>query len=226
MPMVTITVQGGQSFSFHKDVLIENSLYFEKALNGNFIESQTQSIDLDDIDAETFGLYASLVYPAAAINRSLSLSDVWTTGKTTKFPWKDILRLWQLADRFLNQKIMLIVRFELDKRFGELSIDRWLGRYQNTKWSYIKAYVAGLNAAYRLCDLEGIPFQQRFIDGLGNCPPQILAECVEELDDDFKSAVVKKFALRLADPDVTAKKRMGDEMREAKRSAKKQKRSE
>lgn len=210
-------------FHLHKDVLTNDSAYFKAALDGPFFEGQAQSIDLDDIEAAHFGLYVSLAYPTALSMKAVSLRDVWTLENTTKCSWTDLLRLWQLADRFLNSKIVAVAQAELNERFIELSVDRWLSRYQNKAWPYIKKYVSDLNCAFRLCQDENLPFQDKYVTGLSHCPPQVFAECVEELDDDFRSAVTKAFALRLADPLLTARKRMRDETKEARRLAKKQK---
>lgn len=222
MPLVVISVKGGQTFHLHKDVLIKDSAYFEKALNGLFTEARTQAIDLDDIEAETFGLYVSVVYPTALSEQKVSLCNVWPQVQgSTKYAWLDLLRLWQLADRFLNIKVKEIAQEELDKRFSKLSVESWLRRYNQCGWPHIKAAVSDLNRAFKVCVDENLPFECDFIRGLSNCPPQVFAECAEELDSEFLSPVSRLFALRLASPMVTAKKRQMDELREAKESAKK-----
>lgn len=221
--MVTITVKGGETFTFHKDVLTKDSPYFDKALNGSFAESQTQSINLDDIEPECFGLYAGLVYPTTLVNVPVTLRQVWTRRSTYRFSWTTLLRVWQLADRFLNRKILDMAKTELDLRFQELSVDRWLSRYQSQDWGYVKSYVSGLDTAFRICEDGGLPFRQEFVTGLSNCPPQVFAEYVESLSDDFKTAAIKEFALRHADPKVTPGKRRKGEMKKAEGSAKKQK---
>ncbi|ROV92609.1 hypothetical protein VPNG_09865 [Cytospora leucostoma] len=214
VPIVAITVKGGQTFHLHKHVLTKDSLYFDRALNGLFTEAQGQTIDLDDIEAEAFGLYVSLVYPTALSEQEVSLCNVWQGPG--KYAWLDLLRLWQLADRFLNAKIKRIANEELDKRFSKLSVDAWLHRYQVRTWPYIKATVSDLNCAFRVCVDENLPYEDAFIIGLSNCPPQVFAECAEGLDSDFLSPVAKLFAIRMASPTLTARKRQMDEMREAK----------
>ncbi|ROW09023.1 hypothetical protein VMCG_02857 [Cytospora schulzeri] len=221
--IVSITVKGGQTFHLHKDILTKDSAYFQRALDGPFIEGQTQSIDLDDIEPKHFGLYASLVYPTSVVTGTVRLSDVWTLRTMTKWFWTDLLRLWQLADRFLNSKIKEIAKSALFERFEGLSARRWLSRYNNKSWSYIKNFVSELNWAFRLCKEECLPFERNFVTGLSNCVPQVFAECLELLDDDFKTKATVTFALRHSDPAVTAKKRARDKERKA---AKKQKQTE
>lgn len=225
VPIVSIAVKGGQVFHLHKDILTMHSAYFKAALDGLFVEAQTQSIDLDDIEPEHFGLYASLLYPTTVLVDPVSLDDVWIPNNMNRWPWTDLLRLWQLADRFINNRIKRIAKHALDERFEELSVRTWMGRYKNRSWSYIKEYVAQLNCAFVLCKDENLPFQGYFIKGLGSSPPQVLAECVKLLDDDLRVPVTERFALRFADREVTLQKRAKDEERET-REAKKQKRNE
>lgn len=224
--IVSITVKGGQTFHLHKSILTKDSLYFERALNSPFIEGKTQSIDLDDIEPNHFGLYVSLVYPTTVAMGTVHLIDIWTLENMGKWFWTDLLRLWQLADRFLNSRIAEIAKIALGERFDELYVDQWLRRCQNQPWPYIKDYVSNLNCAFRLCKDESLPFEKHFVTGLGNSPPQVFAECLPLLDDDFKTQVTVQFALRHASPKVTTKKRMRDEEREKKKAAKKQKQND
>jgi hypothetical protein len=154
----------------------------------------------------------------------VSLDDVWNPVNMTKWPWTDLLRLWQLADRFINHRIKRVARNALDERFEELSVPRWLGRYKKMPWSYIKDYVSQLNCAFNLCKDEILPFHNYFTTGLGNSPPQVFAECLKLLDDDLRGPVTERFALRFADREVTRQKRAMDEERETRKGAKKQKR--
>lgn len=56
MSIATIKTKGGITFHLHKDILTEESACFDKALKEPFIESQTQLIDLDDIEPRYFGI--------------------------------------------------------------------------------------------------------------------------------------------------------------------------
>lgn len=224
--IVTIKVKGGQIFHLHKDVLTQDSEYFDTALNVLFIEEQTQSIDLDDIEPEHFGLYVSLLYPTTLSRETVKLHDIWTRENEKKLYWVDLLHLWRLADRFLNSKILAVAKSGLEERFGELSVDRWLARYNKYRWLGIKLYVSRLNKACRLCINEDLPFEDDFVTGLSNCPPEVFAECMPSLDENIKTQVAVRFALRHASPTEMANKRTRDEQRETRTSTKKQKRDE
>lgn len=60
MTIVTITVKGGQNFQVYKEILTQDSKYFDRALNGQFAEGQSQSIELDDVEGRAFGFYIAV----------------------------------------------------------------------------------------------------------------------------------------------------------------------
>ncbi|KAH7382019.1 hypothetical protein BKA64DRAFT_218554 [Cadophora sp. MPI-SDFR-AT-0126] len=86
-PIVTIHVIGGdyekQSFKVHKNYICHYSPFFEAALNGPFIEGQTQEVDLTDTPPFIFGTFVNWLYTQKIINRSgklpscISLSALW-----------------------------------------------------------------------------------------------------------------------------------------------------
>ncbi len=49
-------------FLIHKNLLCQNSRFFTAAFNGKFMESATQSMVLDDVDADTFGVVVNWIY--------------------------------------------------------------------------------------------------------------------------------------------------------------------
>lgn len=213
--MISVKVQGGETFCIHKDVLIEQSDYFAKALDGPFSEGQTDSIDLDDIPASDFGLYVSVMY-ASALNRAdLALQDLWPLDADdglVRHGWPLILLLWQLGDRFLNQDVISIAEGELHAKVCVYSVRNWQKMYERRSEATLKARMIRLQDAYRLCRDNGQPFERTFIEAASNAPPQVIAECVDDLEDDvFRSEVTKAFALRFADPASTDRKRRRDE---------------
>lgn len=157
---------------------------------------------------------------------TMRLGDIWTPENMTKWSWTDLLRLWQLSDRFLNHTIKKIARTALNERFDELSVGRWRSRYKNRPWPYIKDYVSKLNCAYLLSRDESLPLTNYFIAGFANVPPQVFAVCMPLLDDFLRTAATEQFAFRLADRKEMNEKRARDGRREKRRAAKKQKRNE
>jgi hypothetical protein len=63
----TATIKVGRGphaavFPIPKALLCNSSTYFKAALNGNFIEGQTQTIELDDEDPAIFRTYVAWLY--------------------------------------------------------------------------------------------------------------------------------------------------------------------
>jgi hypothetical protein len=94
--MVTVNVGEGDNrkvFKIHKKFAVYHSRVFKTAFDGNFAESETQSIDLDDVDTEVFGLFVQWLYT----------QDLRSVDKD--YPMGDLLiKLWVLADRLIAPK--------------------------------------------------------------------------------------------------------------------------
>ena len=223
--MITIKVKEGETFCIHKNVLVQHSEYFKKALDGPFIEGQTNLINLDDIPAHDFGLYVGTIYPLALSRSELELQNIWPIQNPEnhpQHPWKPILLLWQMGDRFLNVKVMSIAKAELAAKLSAYSVCEWKMRYEHTSEASCRHRMLRLQYAFRLCQDGGQPFEQSLVTAASNAPPQVFAACVDDLENDvFKSQVTKAFALRFADPVSTAKKRKRDERKERERQEKK-----
>lgn len=77
--MVSVKVKDGEAYHIPQDVLVEDSEYFTKALlrlPREPREGQMDSIDID-ISSKDFGLYVSVMYPAALCQTELPLQEVW-----------------------------------------------------------------------------------------------------------------------------------------------------
>ncbi|KAL1868270.1 hypothetical protein Daus18300_005994 [Diaporthe australafricana] len=189
----------------------KHSRYFGRALNGPFSEAQTNSIDFDDITAEDFGLYVSVIYPLVLCNLQLEWSDI-RTEYDDDAPLSLFLRLWKLGDRLLNSKVCAIAKIEIEKRFECLETSMWDRMYMYRSEGTIKATMLSLQSDFRSCKEMGAPFEQDFIQAAGNIPPQAFAVHMEDLEDkEFRSEVMKAFAMRFANPEVTTQKRRNDE---------------
>ena len=51
-----------QIFTINKAIICHYSPFFRAAFNSNFIEGETQSMRLEDVDANTFGLLQHWLY--------------------------------------------------------------------------------------------------------------------------------------------------------------------
>ncbi|KAF4627803.1 hypothetical protein G7Y89_g10347 [Cudoniella acicularis] len=97
-PMVSVVVKNCQrsiqTIPIHKNFICYYSLYFEAALNNNFVEGQTQEVQLDDVDHEVFNLFVTWIY-----------GQKIRSSESEKLDINIILNLWLLADRLLVPKL-------------------------------------------------------------------------------------------------------------------------
>lgn len=223
MSIVTIKVKGGQVFHLHKEILTKDSTYFDTALNGQFIEGQTQSIELDDVESRYFGLYVAVQHDISQPHSQLAIFSVLKSTEQRPFRFRDLLSLWQLADRFLNDRIKFIAHTSLYRRFAKSEARNWVSTYETQDRKKIRKSVMAIQSSYQFCIRENLPFQDKLVTAFANCPPQLFAEVVGSLDEDFRQAATKAFALRFASPSVTENRRKRDEEEAVQEEAKKRK---
>lgn len=221
--IATITVKDGATFHVHKDVLTDNSAYFDKALNGPFVEGRTQSINLDDVSSHSFGLYICNIYKIAALSDGEVKLRAEDDSGASFYSWEELLGIWKLADRFLSPKLLELAQKALQDRFQAQSVQHWARRYTSNKWETLNQLIGDMQTGFRLCKVEGIPFEKDFVAAVSNCPPQMFAKIIGQLDADLRSAAIEAFALRFADRQITKerKRKMENDEYEQK-SAKKQ----
>lgn len=190
-------------FYVHKTILTKNSAYFDRALNGAFLEGCTQSIDLDDINADDFGRYVNILYQAS-FTQNVTLVDMNSRFLCSSILPK-LLRIWELADRFLDQNIKAIAKTSIESRFELLSVRAWEDLHEQGPTASMSGRFKRLQQVFDLCKQANIPYQDYVVTGLANCTPQVFAEHVEDLNGDFKKAVIKVFALRFVGCHVSSK---------------------
>lgn len=123
LQIVTIRVKG-KEFRVHKELLVKDSFYFHKALNGGFVEAETQEIDFDDILPADFGWYIDLVYRSFFVPNFILRKEQVGGSLSTR----QLLALWQLSDRFLNTKLVALVKESLQHRRESLLPLLWQGK--------------------------------------------------------------------------------------------------
>ncbi|KAK6213709.1 hypothetical protein QIS74_09711 [Colletotrichum tabaci] len=130
---------GGVSFSFRKSILVKDSEYFRTCLeNTAFTEAHTSTIAFDDVDPELLGIYLHTVYLRAA-GKQIDIKSIVFRGNVTA-PQRGLaamVRLYQMADRFLNHSLLLelsvgIIDFANEIRTGGLIIDE----DNSVRWAY------------------------------------------------------------------------------------------
>lgn len=77
-------------FRVHKNYICHYSPYFEAAFNGNFVEGETQVLELDDTDPRIFGMFVNWIYTQELVNEEGNSPSCTSC-----------INLWILADRLL-----------------------------------------------------------------------------------------------------------------------------
>jgi hypothetical protein len=194
----------GQLFNVSKELLVKDSAYFERALNGHFAESKAQSITLDDILPEDFGFYVDIMYRHYFV-KSFKLRKDETGGSLST---KQILTFWKLSDRFLNAELRRVAKESLDYRLSLYSEPHWMRLSERRAQSDLEARVARLQDAYHQCLDDSIPFADDIVQAAANVPGPVYAACVDIMDVEFMSRVSSRKILDL----TLIKKRTADQM--------------
>ena len=89
-----------ESFIVHKDIICHHSSFFAKAFSSNLLEGKTQTINLPDVDSDTFGILVEWFY-----TQKIDLDPKDRDGNVVL-----LATVWMLAQRFempgLQNKIM------------------------------------------------------------------------------------------------------------------------
>ncbi|ROW16189.1 hypothetical protein VPNG_01766 [Cytospora leucostoma] len=199
--IVTVKVEG-QTFKVHKKILVTNSEYFEKALNGPFLEAQTQTIDLeDDVKKDDFGLYVDTLYrwyfaknfhPGdAPLNQRFGTLHV-------------ALHFWMLSDRFLNIHMRDTTAEWLKGFILSFTVPNWKSWYDTTPpfvpSATLNLWVLRFQLGFNDCQTYTLPFTEMIVQAAANMPPELFSSVHDMLEPEFRSAVTKKFIRRFVDP--------------------------
>jgi hypothetical protein len=112
--MVTFEVGDDDSreiFLLHKEVACRGSMVFEKAFNSDFIEGQTQTYRLHDIDPNTFRFFSEWLYSQKLTLLKHRSLDAMTESERAEHVVKCVAQdrilvgLWVLGDRFCVTKL-------------------------------------------------------------------------------------------------------------------------
>lgn len=111
-PQELVTLKAGvKSFSFRKSILVKNSEYFAACLNSTaFVEGRTSTIEFDDIEPEYLGFYLHITY-CREMNGDINELPLIYGGLRTTLDGRlvTLVRLYQLADRFINKSLVDIL---------------------------------------------------------------------------------------------------------------------
>lgn len=190
--------------------MVKDSPYFDRALNGPFLEGQTQTIDLqDDVDAEAFALYVDLAF-RSYFDENFKLRDKHL-GSRAKKP-HTLPRLWKLADRFLNGRLQAVATEGMAWLLRDYKVQILEFYYQDASSSHHQLFYwfKWLQRRFRICLMHDIPFKDMLAEAAAAMPPQIFSELHDTLDPEFRFAVTKKFIKRFENPNLKRPLREGE----------------
>lgn len=202
-------------FKVPRDLLTATSIFFDEELN--YSTPKRFFLVLDDIDSDLFNTYINVLFesafsPGFRIRRhTLSSPPSWISH--IEF----LLRLWQLSKRLNSFRMCLLTEEALTTQyFANFTAQRWEMAYVKSTEAHMRQILLVLQKCYTLCKVESIPFADDFVTACATCPGQMVATYFDHLDPGFRTEVVKCFAMRAADPEVTKRKRAREDEGESK----------
>ncbi|KAK1593256.1 uncharacterized protein LY79DRAFT_631202 [Colletotrichum navitas] len=216
-----------QSFAIHKSLLVESSKYFQRCLDGPFAESATNTIDLNDDDADdcgpgasvsplTLGTYVKLCYftrlTAQRVRRSRRnaadhTEDSYEVSPFTLKPCDmhtphclvELVDMWSLCDRFHDDLLLGKVSTAIRETLDVGA--RRLGDAQCAEWwvfNFANGHAA-LEGLHRREDdgVEGLLERLRELF-VQNCSPASWERLAGQLPSGFVVAVSIAFHKKMA----------------------------
>lgn len=182
-----------------KALLIKDSPYFASALEGPFIEGQTQTIDLgDDISAGDFGTYVDVLFHSYCNAKYIFKPTRRAPGGTN---FSESLCLWRLSNRFLNSKLIAIADKALAKDLNGYTVEYWEEIYKSRSWS--NESLLGLVLAFQkgdaYCREFHIPQKDKLVNAVANMPSTLFIQMYDRMREDFRKVVVTRLLQRMGD---------------------------
>lgn len=200
--VATIDVSG-KLFKVHQALLVKDSDYFEKALNGPSLEGQTQTIDLGyDVSSAHFGVYVDVLYRSYVVkNYVYRAQDSDTRDVVT---CRQALWLWRLADRFLNKRFAMIAEEAFSWSMDMYSVSQWEVNYELPEKTddCLGGLVSSLEKLYEYCVRYSMPQQDQVVAAAANMPMQLLAKYHDGFQTGFRTKVMLKLMKRLENPNL------------------------
>lgn len=195
--IATINVEG-KAFKVHKALLVKDSDYFERALNGPFIEGQTQTIDLgaDDLH-EHFGIYVDVLY-----HSHFNEKYAFRPEREPDSPMHQILWLWRMSDRFLNKHLLKIAEDSFSWCIDKYTTLCWETYYESPSFTDDKLFesLRDLQDAERFCVRYNLPQEVAIVSAAANAPKQLLGKHHDELHAEFRTKVMKAVLKSVENP--------------------------
>ena len=148
-----------RTFTVHKDFATFRSPIFEAAFNSQFLESNTKTMNLDDVDPEVFAMFVQWLYT----------EKIQFSGKDDSIDYiaTMLANLWTLGDRFQIRALQNMALLHLSERFSD---DIHLSKYP-TLCKELANYVY---TRFSEIELKKCPLKQFVVDHVGQSDPDYL----------------------------------------------------
>ncbi|KAB5513159.1 BTB/POZ protein [Coniochaeta sp. 2T2.1] len=114
---VTVTCKG-KTWNLHKNILCSRSVWFEKALNGNFVEASTGVVDITNFEPEAVDLLITYIYTGVC-----GISKIKPTHKTQFLPCIEVFTIGDYFAMIPLTKIALdALKADFDTRIGPMQL--------------------------------------------------------------------------------------------------------
>lgn len=198
---IATIIVGKETFKVYKALLVKDSGYFDKALNGPFVEGQTQTINLGDgITSAEFGVYIDVLH-RSYLNRDFQFRPECPTAHGASECLQS-LRAWRIADRFLNKYLLDIFQESFTHYMDTYSVSSWEFRYKSFTFAdgWHKDALEKLQALFQYCALHNLPQKDEVARCAAAAPMQLILKHHDDLDIAFRTEVMKKVAKRFENP--------------------------
>lgn len=200
--IATINV-GGKAFKVYKALLVKDSDYFEKALDGPFAEGLTQTIDLgDDVSSVEFGIYVDVLHRSYATKQYV-FRPARRLGVSPSRN-RRILSLWKLSDRFLNKHLLKIAEESFSHYMNNFTTSAWAYQCQNplTSDEFLHFIALDLHRLHDYCVQNNLPQANEVVSAVANMPAQLLGEYYDDFKASFRAKVMKTALKRFEQPEL------------------------
>lgn len=185
-------------FNVPRNLLTTTSTFFDEELSHS--EPKKFSLVLDDIDDVLFNTFINILLESHFSTTFRIRKD--NDGRCVSCLC--LLKLWKLSRRFNSHRMRFLAEEALrTQHLDKFTPKDWESYYVKITEGRVHQIVLGLEEGYTFCRVDSIPFEEEFVTACANCPGQVVATHFDHLDPDFKAEVVKRFAIRVADPTVT-----------------------
>jgi hypothetical protein len=176
---VTIIVSDAKlNYVVHKQLITFYSPFFDRAFNGQFIEGENQTMTLEDVDGNTFGLFVNWLYTQKVCHAG---------SEPKKLEVMEMAMLWTLAGRFIIPKLQNQSMLDLQCAMGD-------GDWNKSLLVYKYAYEVEEATKLKVAAVQDL------LEYIGNAEYEKIGNHVQDIPHnmlvDFTKILLKKWEYR------------------------------